>query len=219
MSDKSFDNQFDNISFYQIHPFMRPFVGDNYRSSKHKKLLIVGENHYMPPKSTFHHNANDWYNQPALSNEEEGYCNTKIACEKLKNLFVQKINDFLKGFYKGPKNVLQEIAFCNFYLRPADYEQNMKNLWKKFNGSKIDKEYALKVFPKILDVLQPDVIVFCGQIVWNCVAPYLHKEMCGDLENVAHCYSPSRNAWHRSKREGCLSESELRIWLLKKWLY
>lgn len=219
MSDTSFDNQFDNISFYQLHSYMRPFIGDNYESSEHKKLLIVGENHYMPPKSTNHHNVADWYDQPKLSDDEKDYCNTVSACENLSNLFVQQIDPFLDKVFEKSENAFQEVAFYNFYLRPADYKRNMKDLWKKAGGRKEDEKKALKVFPEIFKILRPDIVVFFGQTVWNCVNSYLHKEMCGGLEYIAHCYSPSRSAWHRSKREGCLSESELHNWLLKKWLY
>ena len=218
MSVVSFDSQFQSIPFYKTHPYMMPFVGNDYESSNHKKLLVVGENHYMCENSTIHHKIDDWYNQPNLSDAEVDFCNTQNACEKICNSFVKMLNAFLKRIYKNSENALQEIAYYNFYLRPADYKQNMKSLWKKFDGAKKDMDCALNVFPRIFDILRPDFIVFLGQTVWICVNSYLRKELCGDLENIVHTYSPSRYAWHRSGKGNVLSENELYDWLMKKWL-
>jgi hypothetical protein len=50
---------------------MIPFVGDDYESSKHKKLLLIDESHYMPEGSTVHHDVNSWYGAPVLSSDEQ----------------------------------------------------------------------------------------------------------------------------------------------------
>ncbi len=56
MSKASYDDLLSSIPFYQSHGCMTPFVGENYESSKHKKLLLIGESHYMPEGSIVHQN-------------------------------------------------------------------------------------------------------------------------------------------------------------------
>lgn len=83
MSVVHFDSQFQSIPFYKHHPYMIPFVGEDYDSPKHKKLLLIGESHYLPKGSTVHYDANAWYNRtPSLSKDEEDYCNTAILAER-----------------------------------------------------------------------------------------------------------------------------------------
>ena len=38
----TYDAKFQSIPFYKTHPYMMPFVGCNYESPEHKKLLLVG---------------------------------------------------------------------------------------------------------------------------------------------------------------------------------
>jgi hypothetical protein len=58
MSNTYYDSRFLSIPFYKTHPYMMPFVGRDYESSKHKKILFVGESFYLPQGATVHHDAN-----------------------------------------------------------------------------------------------------------------------------------------------------------------
>ena len=55
-----YDSSLLSLPFYSSHSYMLPFVGDDYDSPKYKKLLLVGESHYVPEGSTVHHDANAW---------------------------------------------------------------------------------------------------------------------------------------------------------------
>src|SRR5438552_408685 len=43
------------------YPMMRPHVGANYQVGGEKSLLLIGESHYLPEKSTQHLTAEGWY--------------------------------------------------------------------------------------------------------------------------------------------------------------
>ena len=42
-----YDEQLQTLVHYQNYPEMLPFIGTNYDSHE-KKLLIIGESHYLP---------------------------------------------------------------------------------------------------------------------------------------------------------------------------
>ena len=54
------------------YPCMQPWIGNRYRDKRHKRLLVVGESHYLPPDSTIHHDPARWYrsSQSDLNPEE-----------------------------------------------------------------------------------------------------------------------------------------------------
>ena len=44
-------------------PCMHPWIGSRYQDKRHKRLLVIGESHYLPPDSTIHHDPDRWYPQ------------------------------------------------------------------------------------------------------------------------------------------------------------
>ena len=57
MLNTKYDSLLLSLPFYATHSYTLPFVGDDYDSPKHKKLLLIGESHYMPAGSTVHHDG------------------------------------------------------------------------------------------------------------------------------------------------------------------
>ena len=142
MASTSYDNEFLTIPFYRWHKYMMPFIGDDYESDKHKKLLLIGCNHYMPQGSFVHHNVEEWYKNPRLSIDEKGYCDTRRTCKKL-SFYLGLVDSFLKEICLNKPITIQSVAFYNFFLRPADYEGCIKDLWHSRQESKKDIELAL----------------------------------------------------------------------------
>ena len=60
------------------YPCMQPWIGSRYRDERHKRLLVIGESHYLPPESTIHHDPERWYcsSQADLSDEEVRWAST-----------------------------------------------------------------------------------------------------------------------------------------------
>ena len=113
-------------------PGMKPWIGDHYRDERHKRLLVVGESHYLPEGSTIHRDPDVWYtrSQNDLTDKEREWISTsgnisgewsrahtiyrEIARELSRTLDERGLphDDF----------VFRHIAYCNFFLRPAPVE-------------------------------------------------------------------------------------------------
>lgn len=164
MSNTCFDSQFQSIPFYQSHWYMLPFVGDNYESPKHKKLLLIGESHYMPEGATLHHDVDRWYDEvPNLSHEEERWCDTRGTREWKSGQFGKNIDSAIRRIFQVESdNAFQEMASYNYFLRPADSKKSFKDIC-----TERDCMEAVRMFGILLDILKPDLIVFVSKFAFD----------------------------------------------------
>ena len=164
MSNSMYDSQLLSIPFYQSHWYMLPFVGDNYESPEHKKLLLVGESHYMPKGAVVHHNDNLWYDGSLnLSDDEVRYCNTRGARDYKSGRFGKNIDRAIREVFPVVgENAFVEMASYNYFLRPADYRRSFKSIC-----TERDCDEAVRVFYAILEILKPDFIIFTSRFVFN----------------------------------------------------
>ena len=233
MSNTAYDSRFLSIPFYRSHPYMMPFVGDNYESSKHKKLLLVGESFYLPEGATVHHNANSWYGTPMLTNDEQDWCNTRGTREGKSGRFGKEIDRCLNLVLPSGGNGWHQVAFLNYFLRPADCTTGIEDLWKTTGGENLDREYAIKNFIKILEILKPDLLIFLSSTVCYCAeGEDFPKYFGGNLwdwtaaHGIDYCYTmhPSSPHWNKpmpanySKAKGLTSCEFFYKWLLEKWV-
>lgn len=168
MPKANYNELLSTIPFYQKHWEMIPFVGREYESSLHKKLLIVGESHYMPEGSKIHHDVSQWYGEnPGMSPDERRFCDTRGAREGKSGRFGVEIERCLKQVYSFNENAWQQVASINYFLRPADNKQNVENLWDKYGGKELDCEKAIRNFIKVIEILKPDLFVFASWLVCN----------------------------------------------------
>ena len=65
-------------------PCMQPWIGSLYRDNRYKRLLVVGESHYMPFESTIHLDPERWYQSKEghLSKAEREYVHTQDVIRK-----------------------------------------------------------------------------------------------------------------------------------------
>ena len=72
-------------SHYEKYPMMKPWVGSNYLSDKHKKLLVLGESHYLPKESIKSHDVDAWYSgsEDSLDAEEKRWIRTRQIIKKI----------------------------------------------------------------------------------------------------------------------------------------
>ena len=179
MSNSSFDSDFRTIPFYQNHEFMLPFVGDNYESSKHKKLLLVGESSYMPNGFTIHHNVDLWYSRDIDFKKEiegyERYCSIHGARYWKCSSFDKNIDSAVReAFPNVGENAFNEMASYNYFLRPTDGD-SFKNIC-----TERDREESIRVFYNLLEILKPDLIVLASMFALKCVE--------GDFPRYCNCY-------------------------------
>ncbi|ACX73924.1 hypothetical protein Fisuc_0312 [Fibrobacter succinogenes subsp. succinogenes S85] len=167
-----YDNDLLKLPFYKNHAYMLPFVGDDYDLSKHKKLLLVGDSHYMPDGTIVHHDVSTWYMNPTVihNSKEENNCATRKTWGVWRNTtFCNRVQETM-DLATGKRDAWKSVAFYNYFLRPADEsEQNMQKFWSKHGGEKDDREYAIKNLVDVIGILKPNLIVFMSRLVKDCV--------------------------------------------------
>ena len=108
---------------------MQPWVGSRYCDKRHKRLLVVGESHYLPCGSTIHHDPARWYrsSQADLTEEEVRWASTIgnitgrwTRAHRIYRGIQDEITRILKesGITPDPFP-FNHIAYCNYFLRPA----------------------------------------------------------------------------------------------------
>ena len=110
-------------------PCMQPWIGSRYRDERHKRLLVIGESHYLPTESTIHHDAARWYrsSQNDLSSEEVRWVSTVgnitgrwYRAHRIYREIQNQVATVLKEKGVTPDPFpLNHVAYCNYFLRPA----------------------------------------------------------------------------------------------------
>ena len=108
---------------------MHPWIGSRYRDQRHKRLLVIGESHYLPPGSDIHHDPDRWYRsrQHDLSEEEVRWASTTGNITgrwyRAHTIYRAIQNEIARILTEGgvtPDDFpLNHIAYCNYFLRPA----------------------------------------------------------------------------------------------------
>ena len=110
-------------------PCMQPWIGSRYRDQRHKRLLVVGESHYLPPESTIHHDPDRWYRsrQDDLTEEEVRWASSignitgrwYRAHRIYRAIQTEVAATLIKNGVTPDSFPLNHIAYCNYFLRPA----------------------------------------------------------------------------------------------------
>ena len=200
--------QLSEIDFYKQFPMMIPFIGDYYISTNHRRMLLVGESFYLPKSSTIHLDAKAWYqaseNQLKTVDGEKGKkedekewinCDGLLKCDwnSKGHKIYQELNTWIgKTRLLFKSRPIDEIAFTNFFVRPAIKGKSIKD-YKKVD-KEIDKEKANEIFKCVLNVLQPNIVIFVSKFAYECVDKTIvknNKDMVVDY--VVH---PCSTCWH-----------------------
>ena len=78
----TYDEDPTDIGFYRNFPQMMPWVGCEFGNKEQKKILFIGESHYLPEDTQEDLlTPNGWYNQGEFSLDEDsdefGWTNTR----------------------------------------------------------------------------------------------------------------------------------------------
>lgn len=135
-----FDDSFDKIKNLR----WRPFIGEKYFESN-KKILFIGESHYMNPEEINPNFDNPNFTRMIVSEmgiEEYDY----------RSKFFKNIN---KMFVSGETiNLWNKISFYNFIQRP------MNSIKEKPNNN--DFRSGWEIFFEIVNILKPETCIFFG---------------------------------------------------------
>ena len=113
----------------QRFPCMQPWIGSRYHDERHKRLLVIGESHYLPPESTIHHDPARWYRgrPDDLTPEEVRWASTAgnitgrwYRAHRIYRAIESEVAATLRTNGVAPDPFpLNHIAYCNYFLRPA----------------------------------------------------------------------------------------------------
>lgn len=153
---------------------MKPWIGENYHSRTHKRLLILGESHYLPEDSTVHLDADTWYNKKEqdLSEKEVKWLSTSGIIKKNKETnFPNKAHGIYRNVcieinsntfnYKLSSQIIDHFAYYNFFQRPAEVTGD------SIKVKDIDKEIAISVLESVINKLDPELIIFISSLAGN----------------------------------------------------
>lgn len=188
-----FDKLFKkNITHYKQHKQMIPFVGKHW--GDYKKLLIIGESHYLPEKS-LKRTIKNWYELTTsdLNEDEIGWTSTaKIVdeCQKYNSprLYIILNKAIMDSGFKpeNTENVLQYVSFMNFFQRPA------QKTGKSIIHNDEDVLIANTVLKGVCSIIKPDYIFFISSKACDV----------SDIEKitVGHSCHPACPWWNRKAK-------------------
>ena len=194
-----------SIDFYQSFPMMIPFIGDYYISDNHKRMLLVGESFYFPDESTIHLDAEKWYNYSkddlttTIDGEEE---REWINCDGLlrnpnwnkgHKMYINLNNSIKKTNLDFKARPIDEVAFTNFFVRPAIKGKSIQNYANKSDIEK-DIQKANEVLENVLGILKPDVLIFVSKYAFECVSKNIFDKFTNmKLDFFSH---PCSRCWN-----------------------
>jgi len=195
MKLNSIQEKLQRIDRFQKMPQMTPWVGDDYGVHT-KRVLFIGESHYLPYESTIQKSINEWYGSSIknLNADEIAMTSTaKIVSERFNknSIWRNPAKIIISSFSDLPTgengNVYTNFAFYNFFQRPAETQG------KSIIVQSEDLQVANDTLKKIVDILKPEVIVFLSTKAFNACSR-------SDFDNSVYIdYSPhpGKQWWNR----------------------
>ncbi len=198
--------------FYEKqYPQLKPYIGPRFGQGGMPSILLVAESHYVPEdeKTKQHLDAAKWY-----AGDHDMTSPYTLSCITTADIFpstARKQPNSIHGILpretnkNGPRlnelDILQYLAFYNFYLRPAREYLRSSGASKGPKGlavTPLDTEYANAAFSYWVKKLNPSAIVFVSKNAWE----HLDKSLLSNIPHVSVPH-PKRPWWNRtSKRYG-----------------
>lgn len=182
-----FDPLFNQVPIYKRFPMLMPSVGSCYGESG-PKLLIIGESHYFPKRSTVHLNADAWYlkNQTHLGvigkDNECDWINTRGILRKKRGywkrghtIYRNLENALHQAGIPVDPNVFQHVAFMNAFQRPAETGMSIR-------ATESDRRVAVDTVSRVIEIIKPDLIV----IVSSKVRDQVGKQLARNYKSTPH---------------------------------
>lgn len=202
-----YDAQLREIPHYRHYPEMMAFVGERYGADC-ERLLVIGESHYLPVKSTIHIDDNRWYEASThdLTEVEQGWINTRGILVNGKEqgkwksrafIIYRRIEDVLvdAGLARSEptENMFRCIAYMNCFQRPAKQGGSMR-----YQATDRDILESGNTIKAVVDIIKPKLTCFASTCAWEVVGCRLNLK---GIE-VGHTCHPSCAWWNRASKLG-----------------
>ena len=165
------------MNLHTQYPEFEPFVGSNYGKGGKPRILLIAESHYFPKSSNKHLDPIAWYSgtSDSLTPEERGWITTKTNFVDFVNGYRNRTNRIWRNLFSainsyGPKyapehykQVVDDIAFFNFFARPAREQLSLK----LSPYHELDGEIANQLFLQNIEKLKPHLVIFISQFAYS----------------------------------------------------
>ena len=186
-------------------PCMQPWIGCHYESPLHKRLLVVGESHYLPRGSFVNLKPITWYTRREcdLTPCERQYIDTK---ENVRYGFSGERTGKTHAIYRHVGSVLRSafdelnlphddflfnhIAYYNYFLRPAKYQKSIR---ESFSLEYKDRTVAESVMQWVACSRRPELIVVASKFA----GPHARKVLASLSATWCITFNPARSRWVR----------------------
>ncbi len=204
----------------QNYPAMRPWVGCRYDCPEHKRLLVIGESHYLPPESTQHETPRKWFNgnQEMLEDKEIAWISTtEIIRGSRRENFKAKGHTIYRNLTKmlhsvgreleNPYDAIHDIAYYNYFQRPAKTGVSVAGI------EEVDKKIAIEFFQSVVAVLRPELILFVSKLAWGV---FDEAKLSVPGVEIGRCPHPSSMYWNKkAAKYGNINGKEVAAKFLK----
>jgi hypothetical protein len=198
----SFDNIFKEEPHFQIHQEMLPYIGPDYERNK---ILLISESHFVPCDKGIP-TDDEWYNPKDINKlllEIEYNTNSREILEKF---FNQKKHRLFINFDSALRKTnlsigIEHVSWYNYFQKPAFNKDSIR-------PTILDYEIAKRVFEKVLETINPNVIIFTSvksfnsllsDLKWNNVEQaYFYKSFNSRIDFVSH---PNSAWWNRNSKK------------------
>ena len=162
--DRNFDDRFDSVPGLTWHPW----VGARYPTrGAGKKLLIVGESHYVPASRKDLEVALQEYNQQKSSTRDVIF--ESPVMRDFPNKTLSNITKLLFADAEVVPSVFWgNVAYYNFVQRPMNYQVVERPKPEDF-------AHGWEVFEAVVEILEPAYCVFIGVEAANSFCGHLQR--------------------------------------------
>ena len=221
--DNSFDQQLKRIHHYQMYPQMMPFIGSHYRRMN-KRVLIVGESHYLEPGCEVHLNAKNWYaglSSADFSKVNKGWIFTRqTAGSGINQKYARKaftiyrnveyaIKESLNTGISETDNYLRYAAFYNYFQRPAEAKISIANV-------DLDDRKAYDHFKSLYEVLDFTHLAFVSKRAYHAFLKKREPQEFAEVKIFATAH-PACSWWNREHKhwaDGMMYKMSSKDWFL-----
>jgi len=175
-----YNKKLKSIQHFEKYPQMMPWIGADYDNPNHKRVLVIGESHFLPLKSKIHKSPTKWYNGNIsnLNDDEDIEKNERawtytVGCIKdtRNQIYDSKSHTIYKNielaliktdfYFNSKEHMFRYIAYYNYFQRPAN------NKGDSINYTTVDSKIAASVFSDILKIIKPELVCFTSKLAWN----------------------------------------------------
>lgn len=173
---------------------MLPYVGPDYESPTHVRMLLVGESNYFPKSSLVHKESRSWYekSQADITPEEEAYINCRglLECDwKAPGHKIYRELNACLALLELPctDRPVSHVAYMNAFQRPAAVPGSTF----KHCCTDIDVEIGLETLKSTVAIIDAEVVVFVSKYAWDKIGKRVRNEqVSGYYDYVSHPADP-----------------------------